>query len=151
MAIGKALYSSRSEEWETPAYIFDPLDAEFRFTLDACANADNAKCSAYFTREQDGLLQDWRTWKRGNDGAVWCNPPYGKHIGLWMAKAQETAKGGATVVCLVHARTGTRWFHKYVYEKQGVEMRFIKGRVKFVGATSSAPFPSMIVVYRPVM
>lgn len=46
---------------------------------------------------------------------------------------------------LIPARTDTRWFHEYIYNK--AEVRFIKGRVKFGEAKNSAPFPSMIVVF----
>lgn len=132
-------------EWATPQDFFDKLNAEFHFTLDPCATAENAKCARYFTREQDGLKQPW-------DGeTIFCNPPYGRQIGEWLAKGIDASSRGATVVFLIHARTDTRWFHKYVY---GIadEIRFLKGRLKFEnvdGRRQSAPFPSMIVIYRP--
>jgi site-specific DNA-methyltransferase (adenine-specific) len=75
------------------------------------------------------------------------NPPYGREITQWVKKAWEESQKGATVVCLLPARTDTRWFHSYVLGK--AEIRFIKGRLKFEGAKNSAPFPSMIVIYRP--
>lgn len=55
----KALFSSRSDEWETPQGIFDELDKEFHFTLDACATDQNRKCDRYFTIEQNGLQKSW--------------------------------------------------------------------------------------------
>jgi site-specific DNA-methyltransferase (adenine-specific) len=144
MAISSALYSSRSEEWETPEQLFSQLDREFRFTLDPCATAKNAKCARFFSKEEDGLLQDWASER------VFMNPPYGRRIGEWMQKAIQEADKGALVVCLVHARTDTKWWHAHV---QGFadEVRFVKGRIRFqntTGKTSCAPFPSAVVIYR---
>lgn len=129
-------FSSKSEEWATPQDFFEQIDKEFHFNLDACATAENAKCDKYYTKEQDGLSQEW-------DGIVWCNPPYGRSIGMWVKKAYESK---TTVVLLVPARTDTKWFHAYVLGK--AEVRFVKGRLKFGGCKNSAPFPSMLVVYR---
>jgi site-specific DNA-methyltransferase (adenine-specific) len=128
---------AESSEWETPQDLFARLDAEFHFTLDPCATAENAKCARYFTREMDGLAQSW-------DGeVVFMNPPYGRGMGVWIKKASEAM---ATVACLLPARTDVRWFHDYVYGK--AEIRFLRGRLKFGGAKNSAPFPSMIVVFK---
>lgn len=137
-----ALFTSNTDEWETPQDFFDELDREFHFTLDVCALPENAKCPRYFTPSDDGLRQPWT-------GRVWCNPPYGKTIGQWCRKAsEETRKGAELIVMLVHARTDTRWFHEYIYQKPGVEIRFVKGRLKFGGAPYNAPFPSMVVIFR---
>jgi phage N-6-adenine-methyltransferase len=132
-------FSSKRDDWETPQDLFDELDAEFHFTLDVCATPRNAKCDRYFTPDDDGLAQRW-------EGVCWCNPPYGREIGRWMRKAFESAQQGATVVCLVPARTDTKWWHEYA--KKG-ERRELKGRIKFVGAKHPAPFPSVVVVFRP--
>jgi len=145
MAISQTLYSSRSEEWSTPQALFEELDQEFRFTLDPCAIRQNAKCKRFFTKEQNGLLQSWAQQR------VFMNPPYGKEIGHWMRKARSEAQRGALIVCLVHARTDTRWWHDNV---QGIadEVRFLHGRVRFerMGMPAcSAPFPSALVIYRP--
>jgi len=148
MTISKALYSSRSEEWATPQAFFDALDAEFHFDLDAAATSDNAKCSRYLTRADRGYLGAlglyWAEWGK----CIWCNPPYGRGIGQWFAKAREAQAAGATVVMLAHARTDTRWWHEHV---QGVasEVRFVKGRLKFGDGRQSAPFPSAVIIYRP--
>lgn len=139
--IHPALYSSRSEEWPTPADFFATLDAEFGFTLDPCTSAEAAKCTKFYTKEQDGLAQDW------GRATVFCNPPYGKRIGPWARKCYEASLAGATVVLLVHARTDTRWFHDWVYGK--AELRFVKGRLKFGDGTQSAPFPSLVAIFRP--
>ena len=130
-------FSSATDLWATPQDTFDALHAEFGFTLDVCATAENAKCADYFTVEQDGLAQEWR-------GVSWMNPPYGRAIGAWMRKAYESAKGGATVVCLVPARTDTAWWWDYAMKG---EVRFIRGRLKFGGQANSAPFPSAIVIF----
>ena len=131
------LFSSKSEMWETPQELFDNLNAEFHFTVDVCATKDNAKCEKFFTPEMDGLKQEWT-------GVCWCNPPYGRGIGKWMKKAAEVQ---ATVVCLVPARTDTKWFHDWVLNR--AEIRFIRGRLHFNGSKNSAPFPSMLVIYQP--
>lgn len=131
-------YSSKTDMWATPQDFFDALDAEFHFTLDACAVKENAKCAAYYTPEQNGLDQPWT-------GQVWCNPPYGRNVGQWVKKAHDTASGGGFVVMLLPARTDTRWFHDYIYGK--TEVRFIKGRLKFGSCQNSAPFPSMVVIF----
>lgn len=131
-------FSSATDLWATPQDFFDKLHAEFGFTLDVCATAENAKCRDYFTAEQDGLAQDW------GYHACWMNPPYGRTIGQWMRKALESAKAGATVVCLVPARTDTAWWWDYAMKG---EIRFIRGRLKFGGHETNAPFPSAVVVF----
>ena len=135
------LFSNKSVIWETPQDLFDKLNAEFHFDLDVCALPENAKCEKYYTPEDDGLLQPW-------NGVCWCNPPYGRTISKWIQKAYETFAGGGTVVMLLPARTDTKWFHEYIYNK--AEIRFIKGRLKFGNSKNAAPFPSMIVVFRRV-
>lgn len=55
----EVMFSGSSCEWATPPEFFKALDAEFHFTLDVCATAENAKCRNYFTEEQDGLAQSW--------------------------------------------------------------------------------------------
>lgn len=137
----KVLYSSKEEKWATPQDFFDKLNDEFHFTLDAAASPDNAKCPVYFTEEQDGLAQSW------GGHTVWCNPPYCRKTGLWVKKAyEEHQRTGCTVVMLLPSRTDVRWFHDYILGK--AEIRFIKGRLKFGGNKNSAPFPSIVVIYR---
>lgn len=135
------MFSSKTDLWATPQDFFDALDAEFHFTLDVCALPENAKCEKFYTPDMDGLSQPWK-------GRVWCNPPYGREIGQWVRKAffAFISGGAEVVVMLLPARTDTRWFHEYIYNK--AEIRFIKGRLKFGGSTNSAPFPSMVVVFR---
>ena len=141
--MNKALFSSATEEWATPKDFFDALDAEFHFTLDPCSTDDNAKCAKHYTKEQDGLSQDW-TGER-----VFCNPPYGREMPRWIAKCAEHGRTGGVAVMLIPARTDTKAFHEYIYHK--AEIRFIRGRLKFGGAKNSAPFPSMIVIFGGVV
>jgi phage N-6-adenine-methyltransferase len=132
-------FSSKTPEWFTPQELFDKLEAEFHFTLDPAATKENAKCLRFYTKEDDGLSKDW------SGERVFCNPPYGREIGKWIEKA---AMGGAEiVVALLPARTDTKYFHEYIYQKPNVEIRFLKGRLKFGGSKNSAPFPSMLVIF----
>lgn len=134
-------FSSKSNEWTTPQHLFDELNQEFNFTLDPCATEENAKCSKYFTIEDDGLSKDW-----SND-VVFMNPPYGREIKKWIKKAYEESLNGATVVCLIPARTDTMYWHDFIFDKAD-DIRFLKGRLKFGNGKNSAPFPSAIVVYK---
>lgn len=128
-------------EWATPQWLFDALHREFGFTLDPCSTHENAKCGRHFTRAEDGLSQSWA------DEVVFMNPPYGREILLWMRKAHLSAlHDRATVVCLVPARTDTRWWHRYAMKH---EIRLFHGRLCFGAGTNPAPFPSAIIVMRP--
>lgn len=142
--LNQGLFSSEKQDWCTPQQFFDELDAEFHFVLDAAATHQNSKCKRCFTPEDDGLIQNWDV-----GGAVYCNPPYGKEIGLWVKKAYEEAQKGTTIVMLIPARTDTKYFHGYIYHK--AEIRFVKGRLKFTDENGTpkgtAPFPSMVVIY----
>lgn len=136
----RAVYHrSDSVEWETPRSYYDELNAVYHFDLDVCATASNAKCSRYFTREQDGLRQTWT-------GRCWMNPPYGNDIGKWLAKAVESVESGSAevVVCLVPSRTGTRWWHAYAVK---ADVEFLKGRLRF-GGKDAAPFDSALLIFR---
>ena len=136
------MFSSKTDLWATPQDLFDELNSEFHFDIDVCADESNHKCDKYYTKEQDGLTMPWK-------GIVWCNPPYGREIGQWVRRALFASIGGATVVMLVPARTDTKWFHDYIYKRDNVEIRFVKGRLKFGNSKNSAPFPSMVVVFKP--
>ena len=138
--IQKDMYTSKSDEWETPEAFFQDLDREFHFDLDVCASDDNHKCERYFTKEQDGLSQNWG----GN--IVWCNPPY-SNVKAWIRKCYyEGHKPTTIVVVLVFSRTDTKWWQNYVQHR--CEVRFVKGRLKFNGSKSNAPFPSALCIYR---
>lgn len=133
-------YSSKTDLWATPQDFFNRLNEEFAFTLDPCSDGTNNKCDLYFTKEDDGLAQDW------TPQTVFMNPPYGRVIGDWIRKAYEESERGATVVCLIPARTDTRYWHEYVMKAE--EIRLVKGRLKFGDGKNSAPFPSAVVIFR---
>ncbi len=135
------MMSSLTDDWGTPSELFAGLAHEFPFTLDVAASADNAKCARYFSIEDDGLAQDWAP------AVCWMNPPYGRVIGDWVAKAWRESRLGATVVGLLPSRTDTAWWHDYVMTAD--DIRFIRGRIRFNGIAKDAPFPSAIVVWRP--
>ena len=145
------MFSCKSNEWETPKCLFDELNKEFNFTLDPCCTKENHLCDKFYTMKEDGLSKNWENER------VFVNPPYGREIGKWVKKCYEENQKGIICVMLIPARTDTKWFHDYIYNK--AEIRFIKGRLKFINRTfpsyredgnlkiSPAPFPSMIVIY----
>lgn len=131
-------FSSETDLWATPQEFFDKYNTTYHFQTDVCENSENTKCENYYTIETNGLEQDWQ-------GSCWMNPPYGRTIKQWMQKAYESSLKGATVVCLVPARTDTAWWHDFAMKG---EIEFIRGRLKFGGHKNSAPFPSAVVVFR---
>jgi phage N-6-adenine-methyltransferase len=134
-------FRSQSDQWATPRALVAALSEELGpFELDVCASAENACAPRYFTVEQDGLAQMW-------SGVVWMNPPYGRGMGRWVEKAAASVREGACVrvVCVVPARTDTRWWQ--VIRREASLVRFLPGRVKFGDGRGSAPFPSAVVVF----
>ena len=129
----KILFSHKTDNWPTPKDFYDELNREFCFDLDPCADAENHKTPLYFTKEQNGLKQDWSGHR------VFCNPPYGREIGKWVEKAyREGHKDNTIVVLLVPARTDTKWFHDFVFNR--AEVRPVKGRLKFGGVPQMLHF-----------
>ena len=138
----RTMFSSKSNEWETPQDFYNSLNLKHGFTLDPCATAESAKCSKYYTIEDDGLKQSW-----GGE-VVFMNPPYGREIKSWIKKAyEESRKENTKVVCLIPARTDTKYWHEYCMKAH--EVSFVKGRLKFGESKNSAPFPSAVVVFQP--
>jgi phage N-6-adenine-methyltransferase len=145
------MFSAKTHEWETPNELFFALDPIYRFSLDVAASKSNAKIENYYTEADNGLEKEWK-------GRIWCNPPYGKGVGKWLEKCRREIEIGNcdVAVFLLPARTDTKWFHEYVWDKvshhprTGVQLQLLAGRLRFEGATSGAPFPSMIVVFKPV-
>lgn len=135
------LFSSNSDEWKTPKYLFDKLNKEYNFTLDPASTNENHLCDKWYTIKENGLIQSWKNER------VFLNPPYGRQIKDWVKKAYfENQKNNTLVVMLIPARTDTTYFHDYIYHK--AEIIFLKGRLKFNDGKGSAPFPSMIVIYK---
>lgn len=124
------MFSKKTDDWSTPKELYNKLNNEFNFTFDPCP----------LRSEEDGLNIDWV-------GNIFINPPYSNIKGFLEKGLNELKKGNANVlVYLVPARTDTKWFHEYVYNK--AEIRFIKGRLKFGDSKNSAPFPSMLVIIK---
>lgn len=127
--MNRILFSSASDHWSTPDSVRLPLVTEFDLNFDPCTLSSG----------EDGLTMKW-------DGRVFCNPPYSKisefiKKGLWHLSEGDCS----LLVFLIPARTDTAWFHEYCLKAR--EIRFIRGRLKFGGVKTSAPFPSMVVVF----
>jgi site-specific DNA-methyltransferase (adenine-specific) len=149
--VNAGMFTSTTDDWPTPADLFEALDREFRFTLDPCASPANAKCENFYTVDDNGLDQEW-------EGSVFMNPPYGREISKWIAKAHEASKAGATVVCLIPARTDTAYWHDHVMKAS--EVRFVRSRLHFdnpshqerkangQATAHNAPFPSAVIVFK---
>lgn len=143
------MFSKASDEWETPQDFYQALDREFSFGLDVAASAENAKTPRWL---QDALSVSWAELAWGHP--IWLNPPYSR-CREFIKKAALEASRGCTVVCLVPSRTDTHWWHSEVYDAEkhvfrpGVEVRFVKGRLKFGNSQNSAPFPSVVIIFRP--
>jgi len=125
----KVHFTSASDQYSTPLDVYIALDIEFSFDFDPCPLIDPPLF--------DGLSTEW--------GKVnYVNPPYSQ-IKLWCKKAYEEWQKGKTVVMLIPSRTDTRYWHDYIMK--ATEIRFIKGRLKFGGMKTSAPFPSAIIIF----
>lgn len=123
-------FSSVRQDWKTPRDFFAGLHQEFGFQHDPCPTEFLV----------DGLKSEWGS-------PAFVNPPY-SDIAAWVKKAYEEHQKGKTVVLLIPSRTDTRWWHEYCMKAK--EIRFIKGRLKFDGHKSNAPFPSCVVVFKSV-
>ena len=140
--VSKVVFSSKKHDWETPSYLFNKYNDIYNFELDVCAEAHNTKLDNYISPEQNGLKTSWADRN-------WCNPPY-RNVSEWVEKAYKESWEDRLTVMLLPARTDTKWFHRYIYKRDNVEVEFLKGRLKFVGAQHAAPFPSMIVIFKPI-
>ena len=149
------------DNWGTPRSIFEPLDREFHFTLDVCAESWNTKCQQWYGPGSpigpDGLALLW------GKNVCWCNPPYGgRGISRWLDKAIFESAYGTTTVLLLPDTTEVVWFHNFVWDggrnrpRPGREVRFVRGRIKFdpppgyVGKAAGTRKGNMIIVVRPI-
>lgn len=126
---------TKTDDWTTPVEVFESLNREFLFTVDACPlmKGSEAGMSLFGT---DRLMDSWRGER------VFCNPPYRREIGRWLAKGREAE----VAVFLVPSRTDTAWWHDHAMRAD--EIRFLRGRLKFGGSATPAPFPSVVLIYR---
>lgn len=136
----EAMFSTGTEHWSTPDDLFDSLNSIYGFTVDACADTTNYKVKKYYNKKTNGLSQSWQ------DNVVWVNPPYGRDIVEWVNKAYNEVSDSCTVVMLLPSRTDTKWMQDYVFGGAR-SVCFLRGRLKFSGSKTSAPFPSVIVVF----
>lgn len=128
--MNRVLFSSQSDHWSSPVVIHSGLTNEFDLNFDP-----NPLLS-----KEDGRKVKWM-------GRVYCNPPYSR-IGEFIRKGlfHLASKDCSILVYLLPARTDTAWFHDFCLHAD--EVRFIRGRLKFGNAKNSAPFPSMIVIFK---
>ena len=122
----RAIFTATKTKWATDGALYSELDKEFRFTLDPCP----------LNPIVDGLVIPWKGER------VYCNPPYGRGVSRWLEKAQEAE----IAVYLLPSRTDTRWWHDYAMKAD--EIRFVRGRLRFNDSKNSAPFPSVLLIYR---
>lgn len=141
MTIAKQLLTSNIQTWSTPKYLFDKLDDIFNFKLDPCCEHETAKCEIHYTKEDDGLKQDWS--KTGN---AFVNPPFGRALPIWMKKCFNESQKGITVVMLIPARPDSSHWHNIAFRFSSC-ICFMKGRITFGGGLNPAPFPSAIIVF----
>ena len=132
---------SPRQKWATPKALFNQLNSEYAFTVDAAAEDVNALLDTYWTRETDALKQDWSSQR------VFCNPPWNKIL-PWINKALEST---GFVVLLVPSRTGSKWFLEAATK---AELHFFRGRVQFKtpGAgvkESSNPYDTCLMLFGP--
>lgn len=143
--ITEGMFSSRTDEWATPIHLFDSLNGEFDFDLDVAATKRNAKCRKYFTQREDGLKQNWH--RQSKKKRIFCNPPFGNQIGLWVKKALAESQKGCIVVLLIPFRPDTSYLHDYVFNK-AYEIRLIRGRLKYNDGEQTAPFPTAVIIFK---
>lgn len=148
-----ACFSTGKDDWETPDDLFRSLNEKYHFVLDAAANEVNHKCAEWLGpggTAEDAISTDvnWQHWLR--KGHIWLNPPYSRGLqSAFVQRASHEAmiSNHGNVICLLPARTDTKLFHTFIYNKPNVDVTFLRGRLKFKGANAGAPFPSMIVVF----
>lgn len=143
--IGAALYSSARDSWNTPPEVLDLVRKLGPIGLDPCSNpASLVGASQEWSLEggQDGLALSWLGY-----GLVFVNPPYGREIREWVLRCEMSAHDGAEIVALLPARTDARWWQQHV--RTADALVFWAGRLRFLGAPSSAPFPSAVAYWGP--
>ena len=130
-------------DWGTPQEVFNMANDRFGlFNVDLAASSSNKKCELFFSEENSALEGDWDL--SGFTG--WLNPPYGRMLKPFSEQVVKQLEKGniKRVVMLVPCRTETKWFLTLI--PYASHVLFFKGRLRFEGATSSAPFSSCLIV-----
>jgi site-specific DNA-methyltransferase (adenine-specific) len=140
----KIQFSSKNKNWETPQSLFNQYNEIYNFTYDLAADKFNKKCKFYFSKKDNSLTKDWHKIK----GWLWLNPPYGRDVIKWVEKSHNEALKGAKIIMLIFAKTDTKYFHNYIYNKYEIE--FLKGRLKFGNSKNNAPYGNMIVKFEVI-
>ena len=143
-----AYFSRKSDEWATPAALFQELDKTYHFDLDPCCTPDNAQLGTgehlrFILPDEDGLSQPWTP-----SNCAFVNPPHSQ-IAQWVKKSWQESRNGVTSVMLIPSRTDTQYWQDII-QPHAAEVRFLRGRLRFGNAKNSAPFPSAIVIFRAV-
>lgn len=146
-----SLFSSTKHDWETPDDLFNAYDDLFHFYVDAAADEKNHKIPRWWGPggEIEDALQAGDHWQRAlKEGNIWLNPPYDRKLQnqfIRRVKLETQQPGYNNIVCLLPARTDTKLFHEVI--EPCASVTFLKGRLKFKGASNCAPFPSLIAVF----
>lgn len=126
----------------TPRSFIQAVEREFgALVFDLASDGKNNIAPMYYTPAEDSLSQAW-SWITG--GFAWLNPPY-DDIGKWAKKAYTESLLGTKILMLVPASVGSNWYRDFVYGK--AEVRFLNGRLTFVGHKTGYPKDLMLIVY----
>lgn len=135
-----------------PQADFEILNQRFRFSIDAAASAENAKCKRFWTEETDGLSQSWAGER------VYCNPPYSS-IEPWVQKAWMERLAQIIVMLLPANRTEQRWWQELIepFRDQALmplSIEFLPGRRRFlkpgqleIGPNERPPFGLVLCIW----
>lgn len=144
MALNRSLMSSKRDSWNTPECVLELVRkvAGGRIGFDPCPNENSIVSPIGHTQGRDGLDMAWN-----GCGLVYVNPPYGRDIGKWVrACSWYGSETGTEIIALLPCRPDTKWFgHAW----SAHALCFWRGRLRFLGAPSSAPFPSVVCYWGP--
>ncbi len=133
------------DTWATPDELYDPLNDEFKFEFDLCADEENTKCISW-----SSYIENFVTLSDvvSQFDSFWINPPYSRgNINIAVECVSKLNDLGKTIVSLTRFDPTADWFKLYV-DGVASEVRMLDRRVKFVGASSGYPFPCCVSIYR---
>jgi hypothetical protein len=159
----RVLFSSDVDSYNTPQEVLDVIAPMGRILLDPCSNENSiVRARVAWTKEDDSLPRSWllltgefrekttirrsRPNSSAEGGFVYCNPPYGDQLPIWIAKMVEEAKRGVEIIGLVPVRTDTQW---YELAQTAADVALWRGRLTFGGAPDPAPFASCLLYFGP--